>query len=294
VTEAVAKADGGLAPAVDAPHNHLPTLVRRHPLIAFFALTYLVSWSLWIPLVVLGDRTPAPLELVLRMLGSLVPSTIGVVIVAVLHGKPGVRTLLGRLLKGRVGPRWYLAVLVLPLLVPLGLGVSVLLGGASPEVDATIVSALALFVLSIFPGSALGEEIGWRGFALPHLQAGHSALSASFVLGVLWGCWHLPLWLAGIKSYPASLYPAFVVTVIAASVMSTWMYNSTGGSLLIVVLYHAAANLPLTLLVTPLEARMTQPFVIYAALMVAAAIAVVVIAGPDHLSRTSGKQLAGR
>jgi uncharacterized protein len=272
--------------AVAEPRSRTLTLVYRHPLITFFAVTYAAAWSLWMPLVILRDRMPAAPGFLLTLLGSWVPSTVGVLIVAVLHGEQGVRTLLGRLLKGRVGLRWYLAVLVLPLLVPLGLGVSILLGGATPAVDATIVGVLVLFAFSIFPGSALGEELGWRGLALPRLQADHSALSASLVVGALWGSWHLPLWLTGTESHPISLYPAFVVTVIAASVIITWMYNSTGGSLLIVVLYHAAANLPLSLLITPLGAAMTQPFLIYAALIVAAAAAVVVATGPAHLSRS--------
>lgn len=88
----------------------------------FFALTYAVSWPLWMPLVIFRDHMPGTLGFVLTVLGSLVPSTAGILIVARLHGKRGVRTLLGRLLKGRVDLRWYLAVLLLPLLVPLGVG----------------------------------------------------------------------------------------------------------------------------------------------------------------------------
>jgi membrane protease YdiL (CAAX protease family) len=278
--------------AVAAPRAGALNLVKRHPLITFSALTYAMAWSLWMPLAVFHDRMPGALGFVLSLLGSLVPSTVGVLVIAVLHGKEGVRALLGRLVKGAVGLRWYLAVLVLPLLVPLGLGVSVLLGGATPAVDTTIAGVLALFAFSIFPGSALGEELGWRGLALPRLQADHSALSASLVVGVLWGAWHLPLWLAGTDSHPIRLYPAFVVTVIAASVIITWMYNSTGGSLLIVVLYHAAANLPLSLLITPLGGAMAQPFLIYAALLLAVAVGVVLATGPEHLSRTTVSRVA--
>jgi membrane protease YdiL (CAAX protease family) len=276
--------------ATAEPQSRTLTQVRRYPLTTYFVLTYAVAWSLWLPLVVLRERMPAALGFLLIMLGSWVPSTVGVLLVAVLQGKPGVRTLLGRLLRWRVGLRWYVAVLVLPLLVPLGLGVSILLGGATPAVDATIPGVLVLFAFSIFPGSALGEELGWRGLALPRLQADHSALSASLVVGALWGSWHLPLWLTGTESHPIGLYPAFVVTVIATSVIITWIYNGAEGSLLVVVLYHAAANLPLSLLITPLGAGMTQPFLSYAALVVVAAVAVVAVSGPEHLSRTHRRQ----
>jgi uncharacterized protein len=278
-------------PAVAVPPSRAAAVVHRHPLVTFFGLTFAASWSLWMPLVILRDHLPGAPAFVLTLLGSLVPSTVGVLVVAALHGTRGVRTLLGRLVQGRVGLRWYLAVAVLPMLVPLGLGISILLGGDTPAVDATIVGVLALFVFSIFPGSALGEEVGWRGVALPLLQGRCSALTASIVVGVLWGTWHLPLWLTGSESHPIRLYPAFVLTVIAASVIFTWMYNSTGGSLLVVVLYHAAANLPLSLLLTPLGDATTQPFLIYAALMVLTAVAVVVTTGAAHLSRTHRKMV---
>jgi uncharacterized protein len=272
--------------------SRILNMARRHPLTSFFALTYAVAWSFWIPLVILRDRLPGPLGFVLVLVGSLVPSTVAVLLIAILHGKRGVRNLLGRLLRWRIGLRWYLVLLVLPMLVPCALGLSVLLGGSAPRVDATIPIVLVMFVFSIFPGSALGEELGWRGFALPHLQTDRSALGASLVLGAIWGAWHLPLWLTGTESHPLSLFPAFVFTVIAASVIYTWMYNSTGGSLLIIVLFHAASNLPLTLLITPLGSKMTQPFLIYVALMVATAVAVVLATGAAHLSRTHQKQVA--
>ena len=265
--------------------------VQRHPLIWFFAVTYAVTWLLWTPLVILGDRIPAPLGFILTLVGSNVPSTVGILIVAALHGKPGVRRLLGRLLKARVGLRWYLAVLTLPLLVPLGVGISILFGGETPVIDRTIVGVLVLLAFSIFPGSALGEELGWRGLALPRLQARHSALAASLIVGGFWGLCHLPLYLIGLETRPLSIFPAFFVSVVAASVICTWMYNGTGGSLLIVVLYHAALNLPLTVFFEPLAGRAAQPFLIYVTLAVVTAAVVVVATGPEHLSRTHRKQM---
>ena len=149
-----------------------------------------------------------------------------------------------------------------------------------------------MLLFSIFPGSAMGEELGWRGFALPHVQRKHSALGASLVIGALWGCWHLPLFLVGTDSRPPSIFPAFVLAVVATSVIYTWMYNSTGGSLLIVVLYHAASNLPLTLLIAPLGEQGAGPFLIYLALLIAVAGAIVMATGPARLSRTQPKQIA--
>lgn len=278
--------------AAPPQQSRAPSLVRRRPLLSFFLLTYAVTWALWAPLVVAPDSLPGPVGFVLVVLGSLVPSSVAIFLIARLHGGRGVRKLFARLLKGRVGLRWYVAVLLLSLLVPLGLGLSVLSGGSAPDVDVTVASALSLFLFSIFPGSAMGEELGWRGFALPHLQRKHSALGASLVVGAIWGCWHLPLYLVGTDSRPPSIFPAFVLAVIATSVICTWLYNSTGGSLLIVVLYHAAANLPLTLFIAPLGEQSARPFLILLALLAGVAGTIVAATGPAHLSRTQPKQIA--
>jgi membrane protease YdiL (CAAX protease family) len=208
---------------------------------------------------------------------------VAILLIAVLHGKAGVRKLLRRLLMWRIGFGWWVAVVLLSTLGLGAVGLSVLLGGDAPDLDVTIPVVVIMFLLFIFPGSAGGEEIGWRGFALPHLQAVRSALGASVVLGLVWGVWHLPLFLLGADIRPVSLFPAWVLLTVAASVIYTWMYNGTGGSLLIVVLFHAASNLPLTILLEPLEDQVHQPFLIYVALMILAAAVVVAATGPANL-----------
>jgi uncharacterized protein len=278
-------------PTVTPTPARSQSLVRRHPLISFYVLTYAIAWLLWAPLVIFRDSIPGPVGLVLVVLGSNVPSTLGLVFIGLLQGKAGVRRVLRRLIHGRIGLRWYLAVLALSMLAPLAIGVSILFGGATPVVGMTILGVLSFFLISIFPGSALGEEIGWRGFVLPRMQARHSALKASLLIGILWGPWHLPLWLTGSEGHPISLYVPFVVAVVASSVFYTWLYNNTGGSLLIVVLYHAASNLPITVLISPLGSQMAQPFLIYVALTVVAAVVVVIATGAENLSRTAQRQI---
>ena len=167
---------------------------------------------------------------------------------------------------------------------------NVLLGGPAISLGVPLFTVLFFLAFSIFPGSAMGEEIGWRGYALPRLQAGRSALSASIILGVVWGFYHLPLYFTGKASRPLSIFPLFVVSTIALSVIITWMYNNTGGSLLLVVLLHATFNLPLTLLIAPLGSQETLAFSLYVGLLVVAAIVVVIWAGPAHLSRKHRKQ----
>ena len=275
-----------------APTADRPTTLQRHPLLWFFALCYAVAWAIETPLVILGaDRTSPALGLTLVLLASCVPSAVGLAMVGVRHGRPGVRNLLRRLIKGRVGLRWYLAVLLVPLIVPVSIAVSVFLGAERPTIDRTVVGILVLLAFSIFPGSAMGEELGWRGVALPGLQARHSALSASLIVGALWGFWHLPLFLTGLESRPLNLFPAFFLSVVATSVILTWMYNGTGGSLLIVVLAHATLNLPVTVILEPMGSRLTQPFLIYTAVIVCIAAVLALVAGPKRLSRTHARQV---
>ncbi len=273
--------------------SRLSSLIEQHPVACFFVLAYAISWLLWLPLVVSGDSSPSGPGFILLLLGSLVPSAVAILLVAMLHGGAGVRKLLQRLLIWRVGVGWWVAVGLVAALALGAVGLSVLLGGRSPDVTVTIPGAVALFVFSIFPGSAGGEEIGWRGFALPHLQAARSALRASLVLGVVWGVWHLPLYLVGTDIRPLSLFAPWVVLTVAVSVIYTWIYNGTGGSLLLVVLFHAASNVPLTVFLEPLEKdELTQPFLIYVALMMLAAAVVVAATGPATLSRSHSKQVA--
>ncbi len=269
----------------------LSSVVNQHPLITFFVLTYAIAWSLWLPLVVLQETISATQGLILVLLGSAAPSLLAIVLTAMVLGRGDLRKLLGRLLIWRVNPLWYAVVVLGPVALAGGMvAFNVLLGGPAISLGVPLLTAVIMLAFSIFPGSALGEEIGWRGYALPRLQAGRSALSASLMLGVVWGFYHLPLYFTGQASRPLSIFPLFVVSTIAVSVIITWMYNGTGGSLLLVVLLHATFNLPVTLLIAPLWSRAMVPFLLYVGLSIVAAIVVVIWAGPRHLSRKHTKQ----
>ena len=86
------------------------------------------------------------------------------------------------------------------------------------------------------------EEIGWRGYALPRLQARHSALVASLVVGVVWAFWHVPKFLTAGGGQDDSSFWLFLVGTVATAVLFTWVFNSTGGSLLTVTLLHASLS----------------------------------------------------
>src|SRR5215211_2068352 len=267
------------------------SLVKRHPIITFFVLTYVITWAIESPLVFLTDSVTATQGLVLVILASNVPSAVAIVLTAVVLGRGALRKLLGRLLIWRVSPFWYLVVFLGPVALTGGVVLlNALMGGPALSLGMTLVGAAIFFAFSVVPGSALGEEIGWRGYVLPRLQSRMSALSASLLIAPIWGLWHLPLWLTGEPGRTPTLYTGFLVSAFALSIISTWVYNSTGGSLLMVVLAHATVNLPLTLVRDDLGAQASVPVLLYFGLLIVAAIVVVIVAGPKHLSRKRTKQ----
>jgi membrane protease YdiL (CAAX protease family) len=267
------------------------SLVKRHPIIAFFVLAYALAWIIESPLVFLTDSVSDTQGLVIVILASNVPSAVAIVLTAIIFGRGTLRKLFGRLLIWRVNPLWYLVVVLGPVALVAGMvGLNTLLGGPALSLGMPLVSVAIFFGFSIFPGSALGEEIGWRGYVLPRLQSRMSALSAALIIAPIWGLWHLPLWLNGAPGRTPLIYAGFVLSAFALSVLLTWVYNSTGGSLLLVVLLHATINLPITLLYDDLGGRVTVPVLLYFGLQIVAAIVVVIVAGPAHLSRKHRKQ----
>jgi membrane protease YdiL (CAAX protease family) len=270
------------------------SLVKRHPLITFFVLAYALSWILESPLVFLGDSVTDTQGLILTILASNVPSVLAIVLTATVFGRGALRKLLGRLLIWRVNPLWYLLLVLGPAALVAGVvPLNALMGGPALSLGMPLLGIAVFLAFHIVPGSALGEEIGWRGYVLPRLQSRMSALSAALIIGPIWALWHLPLWLTGEPGRTPTLYAGFVVSVIALSVILTWVYNSTRGSLLMVVLLHATYNLPITLAIDDLGTRATLPVLLYFGLLVVAAIVVVIVAGPKHLSRKYSKQEEG-
>ena len=161
--------------------NSLISFVKRHPLVSFFILAYALAWIL-IPLVV-------SVSLFFGLLALFVPTFAALVVTAITDGKAGVKDLLRRVVLWRVGFRWYVVAIGLPILLGLiAMGLNTLLTGETMAIDVQQPLTLTL-ILAIL---VLGEEIGWRGFALPRLQTRYNSLVASLILGVLWAAWHLP------------------------------------------------------------------------------------------------------
>lgn len=221
---------------------------RRSELAAYLALTFALSWALEIPLALSAQgwiRSPAPFWL--HYLASFGPLCAAVIVTLVTRGGRGV----GRLFRGlslwRVKPVYAVVAVVAPCAIFALLVLATWVArGAWPDLGALgrpdylpalgIVPTFLLWTLTF----GLGEEIGWRGFALPRLQAGRTAFSASMVLGVFWAAWHLPALLYRDTYLEMGLLviPMLLTVAAVGSTVYTWMYNGTGGSLLWLVLFH--------------------------------------------------------
>ena len=225
---------------------HPAAALRRHPLIGYFALTFAFSWLI---VIVLGVALRLPAQVVVA-LNTIGPTFGAVVMTALLDGRAGLRRLLRSLARWRIGARWYLfALLGIPLIYLLGtLALPGVLADVRPPVPVPwLVEYLIVFVAGGIVGGPLFEEPGWRGFALPRLQAQLGPLRGTLLLGGLWGAWHLPqyfvpAWAAQNGGLHPSSVIVYLLVVPAIAVIMTWVYNRTQGSLLLAVLAHASVN----------------------------------------------------
>jgi uncharacterized protein len=205
-------------------------LVRKHPLIAFFVLAYLLTWWIY-PLLQFSP--------LLGIFGLFGPALAAIIVAAVTKGKAGVKALLSRIVRWRVGTPWYLVALGLPTVLSLVTAALAYLVGESEYIRVGPLAPIEL-VLFVF---VVGEELGWRGYALPRLLEKRSPLIASLILGVLWGLWHLPTFLVpGTPQYGLPLTP-FILLTVEYSILMTWVFLHTAGSVLIATLFHGAINL---------------------------------------------------
>jgi CAAX protease family protein len=242
----------------------------------------------------------------LTVIGTFGPLVAAVIVTAQESGRAGVRSLFGRVVHWRVAAIWYGVVLLGPILLYLiGLALEVVaLGGQPPSLGALIGALPMLVIITVYMVIfvALGEEVGWRGYALPALQARYGALVSSVILGALWALWHLPAFFNPETLYsnlPFVLQLAFQIPV---AILFTWVFNSTG-SVLMAILLHAVLNAAGRLWNTLPEYSVEPPtaaeaaaqtvhinFVMTIVLWVAA-IVVVLVYGPRNLSRQSREVL---
>ncbi|WP_424005521.1 lysostaphin resistance A-like protein (plasmid) [Haloarcula salina] len=212
--------------------------VKRRVL-EFFALTFVVSWALWGLGAIFGtDSGIWPILSTLAGFGPLVAS-------GVLSWRDGnVRSWAQQAIRWRTGLRWWaVALVVAPVLSLVGYGVYLALTGASLGLtdDPIVVVYPMLFFYILFLRGGFGEEMGWRGYALPHLLKQYNTTIAALLIGIGWAAWHLPLFfIQGTRQ--SGLFALYLVGVIGLSVIIAWLYTRSRGSVLLTTVFHAQWN----------------------------------------------------
>ncbi len=219
----------------------------QHKLILYFLLSYLLSWCVFVPLALQARGVLSGLPAWLHLLGAYGPLLAAFLTALAFEGADGARRLLAQMTRWRIGWGWWLAALGSPLLL---FGGATLLSNlfGSPagwnafgRVDELPglggLAGWAVWMLTF----GLGEETGWRGFALPHLQRRYSARTATLILGLLWAAWHAPTFFYNYELSAFSVL-AFTVSILSGALLLTWLYNSTGGSVLATLVWHGAFN----------------------------------------------------
>jgi membrane protease YdiL (CAAX protease family) len=272
----------------------MSSFVKKYPTISLFLLAQIISGG--IAGLVLAKILPEGLI----FFATFGTSISGIVLAAIADGREGVGRLLRRLLVWRVGIGWWaVAALHIAVIVLVGLYLYRLFGGPSPDLGNLGPLSGAIIALLMFTFTAgLGEELGWRGFLLPRLQSRYSALLAAIIVAVPWTLWH---WMLFAVEFPGMPYyslsqtlgfvPAmlgFFVYLIAWSILHSWVYNNTRGSVLMMCLMHGSeAWVGYFLFAGAFDQdfRDLSELGGMVAVMIVAAIAVVLVYGAKNLSR---------
>ena len=256
--------------------------LRKNQLWLFFVITLVFAFSM--AAVSLASQNEG-----ISILIPLSPSIIAIIMTAIFSGRAGLRALfIG--LSPRFPLRWLaVSLLLFPILASLAILIQSFLGGPA-------LSLLALNMGNLIAGSILvplGEEFGWRGFALPRLLEKYSALAASLILGVFWGGWHYAGHLVGVGVEGISFFYLFL-WILGATILFTWIFNHTR-NIWTMILLHGAANATFNLIpITPVNTGGTATFYTFIALVWLLALIVVLRFGPQTLAGKRSSERARR
>lgn len=218
--------------------------IGQYRITSFFVLAYALSWTLDAIPKLLG-MDPSWSRWFIE--GFLSPLSPGVAAAIVLWASgESARKWLGDIFTWRVHPKWYAAAILIPFAITYAAGVASWALGGPIDWTAFDLDPITV-VIGIILGTFIGggqEEFGWRGFAQPELQERYGGLAAALIIGVFWGLWHLPQFVPGgfRADWPLELVVAYFVGIIAFSVLLGWVFNGSGGSVLLAMLMHGTDN----------------------------------------------------
>lgn len=253
--------------------------VGRHEVALYLVLAFLISWSIWPLVLVNPDSSP---------LVPFGPGLAAVIVAFVAGGRQELFDLLRQLGRWRVSPGWYGVALAVPFgVAAAALGAAMMAGAQAPHWEPSDVLQVVASLLVTIAIVGIFEELGWRGFLLPRLQRGQTALVAALLVGLVWLPWHLPELVSDRGERPLA---QFVIYILASSVIFAWLYNSTRAALPIVILFHAAFNSSTKFFISELGGSYyVVAWWTLAGLVALLAVAVVAYAGRENLARGHAK-----
>ena len=257
--------------------------MKKRPLIWFFVLCFAITWGVGALFLTLPDLMARvfgemSLENPLFVLAVWGPTLSAFIVTGVTEGKGGMKRLLKRLLPGRARVHWYLfAVFAFPACSIL---INLSIGRPSGLFETSMNSLFSFLLVNLITGP-LGEEFGWRGFALPRLLRSFSPLVASLILGLIWGVWHLPSFFFSELPQGSISLPIFVLGALSLSIIITWMYLHVKGSVLFSILLHYTVNFSLSLI--------GVPFLYLTLLQTAVALLLCIVYGPGLVKAAPGR-----
>ena len=225
----------------------------RSGLLALLFITFGLSWGCWIPVVLSEESLPSSWVRWLTYAGALGPGAAGIALTYLSQDKARDDYWVRVADFSRIRLTWLIPILVLyPLATLLALLFDVSVTGIEPHLQTASrllaePSSITVFVIWILLLGPLPEELGWRGYVLDRLQRNWSALTSSLILGLVWAVWHLPLFFVK-GSYQHNLefgspsFWSYSVTIVALSVLFTWIYNNNARSILAAILFHFVLN----------------------------------------------------
>jgi len=240
---------------------------------AFFGITVVISWLLWLPFVLAGagvialTDTLAALTTPAVMLGAFAPLISAVIMIVRKEGWAGLKQFFRKALSFRIKPIYYVLAVLIPLLITALAhytiniaGIDILPSSLFPA-DFPVPVAVLIIPYFLFIAIAGGgqEEFGWRGYALQPLQQRFGILRASIIIGIVWGVWHLPLWFMPGEGHAYYSFFAFLLFTVSMSVIIGWLYNASGKKMVVAWIFHSISNVSVPLFPIMHMADVPQP-----------------------------------
>jgi membrane protease YdiL (CAAX protease family) len=275
----------------------IKAFIKSHPVLTYFALAFAISsGGLLIAVALEGLPLDARNSWIAALALFAGPSVAGLLMTGLVHGRAGLRELLARIFKWRVGARWYAVallttpLLVIPILLALSLISPVFLPDAFTTDDVVVLLLLGLMVGSI---GGFSEELGWTGFAVPTVRQLHGVLTTGLIVGAMWAAWHVPVTFlstlspSGAVSWSLLLPPLFFYMAVlpAYRVLMVWVYDRTESLLVAMLMHTSLAASTFVVLLPPATgvALMAYYLVLVAVLWVV--IGAIALANHGHLTR---------